>query len=82
MNNFIISLIRTWTPTLVGAVLAWLAARGMEIDPNDAAAVVSGLTGLFIAGYYLLARIIERKFPSLGGLLLGSKAKPVYTDPK
>lgn len=82
MSNFITSLIRTWTPTLVGSVLAWLASKGMEINPEDAAAIITGLTGLFIAGYYLLARLIEKKFPTLGGYLLGSTAKPTYVEPK
>lgn len=79
MSDFIVSLIRTWTPTAIGALLAWLQVRGMDINPNDVAAVTTGLTGLFIAGYYLLARLVERRWPQLG-FLLGSAKKPEYRE--
>lgn len=82
MNDFITSLIRTWTPVFVGSVISWLATRGLDIDPADAAGLATALTGIIIAAYYLLARLIERKLPSVGGLLLGSSKKPEYTETK
>lgn len=81
MSDFVISLIRTWTPVLVGSLLAWLAGKGLEIDPADAAGLITALTGIFIAAYYLLARLIEKWLPALGGLLLGSRKQPDYFDP-
>jgi uncharacterized membrane protein (DUF441 family) len=80
MSDFVISLIRTWTPVLVGSLLSWLTSKGLEIDPADAAALITALTGIFIAAYYLLARLIEKWFPAIGGLLLGSRKQPEYFD--
>lgn len=77
MNNVVISLIRTWTTIVVGAVAAWLTARGFNLDPATQSAVVAALTGGIAAVYYGLVRLIESKVPWLG-FLLGHTAKPVY----
>lgn len=80
MNNFVISLIRTWTPVAVGAVLAWLAARGLHLSPSTDAAAVAAITAGITALYYALIRLAETKFPWLG-VLLGHTAKPSYGTP-
>lgn len=81
MNNFLTSLIRTYVPILVGSVISFLVVNyGLVVDENVTIQLVTGLTGFIIAGYYLLARLLERKFPQLG-ILLGSTAKPVYVEP-
>lgn len=80
MNNFFISLVRTYVPIAVGSVISYLVVNyGLVVDPAITNQLVAGLTGLIIAGYYLLARLLERKFPQLG-LLLGSTQKPVYIE--
>lgn len=78
-NNFVISQIRTYVPILVGAVIAWLATLGLNLDADTATGLVIFLTGTLQAVYYFVARVIERKFPQAGSVLLGSSAKPVYT---
>lgn len=79
MNDFVTSLIRTWTPMLVGAVVSWLATRGVNLDPEAAAGLAAFIAGLFSALYYLLVRLIERKYPE-AGVLLGSTKKPNYKE--
>lgn len=78
MNNFIISQIRTIVPILVGALISFLATVGLQLDTDTQASLVIALTGLLQALYYFLARLLEQKFPKLGGVLLGSTATPKY----
>lgn len=80
MTNFFISLVRTYVPIAVGSVISFLVVNyGLVVDPNVTLQLVTGLTGLIIAAYYLLARLLERKFPQLG-VLLGSTQKPIYVE--
>ena len=79
MSNLITSQIRTVTPIIIGAVVSYLATLGLEIDTDTQASMVIALTGLLQALYYLVARLLEQKFPKLG-ILLGSTKKPEYED--
>ena len=79
MNDYVISLIRTWVPILAGVLLTWLAdALGIVVDDGTSAAVVAALVGLLSAGWYALARVLERFFP-WAGLLLGVRSQPAYS---
>lgn len=79
MNDVLISLIRTTVMTGVGVVLTWLAVKtGFVLDDNTSAALTAGVTGAVIAGYYLVARALEARFPWLGKFLLGVGAAPKY----
>lgn len=77
-SNIFTSFIRTVVPTIVGAVLAFLASKGIELDATAAANLTGFLTALFTALYYLVARIIEAKWPGAGKYLLGSAKQPDY----
>lgn len=77
MNDLVVSGIRTIVPIVVGSVLAWLAQKNFNIDKDTA---VQFATGLAIALYYLVARVLERRWPA-AGLLLGSKKQPAYVPP-
>jgi uncharacterized protein (DUF697 family) len=82
MNNLFTSYIRTGVPIVVGSVISYLVVKfGFVIDESVTAQLTTGLTGLIIGAYYVVARLLERKFPKLG-VLLGSTAKPVYVEPK
>jgi hypothetical protein len=81
LSALVTSGIRTGVPMLVGFILSWLAARGFDIDETSVAGVVSFLTALFGWLYYLLARVIEMKFPKFGWLL-GSSVQPKYVNVK
>lgn len=77
MNDLAVSLIRTWVPVGVGAVLSWLITLGANISPADQAGAVAALTALCIAVYYAAVRAAERKWPA-AGVLLGHTAQPSY----
>ena len=77
MNDLAVSLIRTWVPVGVGAVLSWLITLGANISPADQAGAVAALTALCIAVYYAAVRAAERKWPQ-AGVLLGHVAQPSY----
>lgn len=77
MSATIVSLIRTWVPTLVGSLVAWLLVLGIEIDADAQAGLVVGLTGLLVSAYYGIVRVLERRWPWVG-YLLGVPAEPTY----
>ncbi len=83
MNDYLLSLVRTWVPIAVGAVLSWLAVKYGVVVPEDISTeLTAGLTGVVTAVYYALVRALERRWPKVGSLLLGSKQKPVYVEPR
>lgn len=81
MSDFVTSLIRTWTPIIVGSIVGWLASHGLDVSAEDAVGLTAFLTAVFSGLYYLVVRLIERKYPSAGALL-GSTKKPEYTEVK
>lgn len=76
MADFVPSLIRTWVPTFVGALIVFLADFGVDIGSEDATVF---FTGLAIGVYYAIVRYLEGKFPAVG-VLLGSRNTPQYDD--
>lgn len=80
MNNYVVSLIRTYVPVGVGAVVAFLVARGLKLDPQVTTGVTALLTAGITAAYYAGVRALEAKFP-WAGVLLGHTAKPSYGKP-
>lgn len=77
MNNFVTSIIRTYVPIVVGAVVAWLVAHNINIDPDTQAGAIIALTGMLQAVYYYVVRLLERRYPQMGWLL-GQASKPDY----
>lgn len=77
LREIVPSLIRTYTPTAVGALLAWLTTLGIEVDGTAGAGLITGLTAVFIALYYTLARLIEQRLPKAGKVMLLSGKQPV-----
>jgi hypothetical protein len=81
MNDYLVSLIRTYVPLAVGAALTWLAANlGVVIDKDTGALAVAAAVGIVTAVYYALARAIEGRWPQLGHVLLalGLRREPMY----
>lgn len=58
--------------------MGFLAARGITLDESTALALQTALTGLFTALYYGLIRLLETKFSSKFGWLLGYAKEPKY----
>ena len=79
MTDFILSLIRTVVPIIVGSVVGWLGARGIDVEPEAVGALTAGIGALAGAIYYAAARWLEQRWPILGHLL-GPAQAPVYPD--
>jgi uncharacterized protein (DUF697 family) len=77
VTDYVLSVIRTWVPILVGTVGGWLAAHGLNLDPSVAIGATAALAGIASGVYYAVVRALELKFPFLGALL-GHTAKPTY----
>lgn len=69
MSDFAISLIRTYVPIVVGAVVAWLVARGIAIPSEAIVGTVAFLTAILQGFYYFVARLLEQRYPQFGWLL-------------
>jgi hypothetical protein len=77
VSNYLVSLIRTITPALVGAVLSWLALYGLDLPGGDREAVTAAVTGILVVVYYAVVRALETRWPKLG-VLLGVPSAPKY----
>lgn len=75
MKIFVISLIRTVTPAIVGALSSFLVGLGIELEPEAYSALTGFLFILFTGIYYALIRLLEEKVPQIG-VLLGYPASP------
>lgn len=85
-----VSLIRTWVPIGMGALLAWIAAsQHLPAVPAGASATAGAVAaGLCAGGYYALARALEsvtgaglpaRAGRGLGRVMLGGVVRtPTY----
>lgn len=82
MDDLFVSVIRTWVPIGVGAVLTWVAATfGIIISDDTSAPLMAAVVAVVIAVYYALARVAEKRWPLIGQILLALglvKAKPTY----
>lgn len=73
----LIAIIRTVVPTVVGTLIAWLAAKGLDLGAQQEAlstALVAACTAL----YYALVTLLERKVHPAFGWLLGAAKAPTY----
>lgn len=77
MNNFVTSLIRTWSPVVVGVIVTYFARKGFTFDDQFSTNLLLAIQGLLSGLYYLVVRLLEKKFPQVG-VLLGVAAKPKY----
>ncbi len=77
MSDTLTSLIRTYVPIVVGALVSWLITLGIEVDSTTQAGLVTGLTGVVTAAYYTIVRLLETRIPWIG-VLLGTTKVPSY----
>lgn len=80
MPDFVASLIRTYVPIAVSAIVAWLTSVGLELPEESAAQLALLLGALAGAIYYAVVRLLEKHFPWIGNFLGVAKA-PVYVAP-
>src|SRR3546814_9978137 len=71
----------TYVPSGVGALISWLALRGVEVTSDQKLLLVTGSTALATGVYYTAASAVQRKWPTVGRVLLGSKKTPTYSLP-
>ncbi len=66
-------------------VVSWLASvalsQGIEVSDENQLALVNGIALVLAAVYYVVVRHLEKRFPVIGRLFLGSSKTPVYVDP-
>lgn len=82
MNNFVVSLIRTWVPVGVGALFTWLAgyAGWLGLTDDQQTSVSVWAMAIVTAAYYGLVRMLETRWPAFGALL-GAVRQPKYVEP-
>lgn len=79
VNDTARSLIRTVVPMAIGAVVAYLATLGIDLDADTQTGLIIALTGVLQAVYYAVARAIEPHLPDwVTRVLLGSATAPEY----
>lgn len=73
------SLVRTFTPIIVGYVVGLFVTAGIELDP-DFESSLTLLVGAVLSGvYYVAARLLETYVEPRFGWLLGLAKQPEYT---
>lgn len=78
MQDLYTSIVRTTVPYFVAFILSVLASYGLTPLDGDFAANLTGfLTFVFGAIYYIVVRLVARKYPRIEWLL-GSPVKPEY----
>ena len=80
LNTLAPSLIRTYVPIIVGALVAWLLTLGVNLDAGAQTGLIVFLTGLLQAVYYTLIRLAERQWPQIGVLLGLAKTPDSYSN--
>lgn len=79
MQDLVTSVIRTAVPLAVGAVVSYLATKGLHAPDAVVAQATAFLTFAVGFVYYIVVRWLESKNPKLG-VLLGKPTKPTYGD--
>ena len=72
------SLVRTFVPIVVGAVLAFFVTRGITLDPDFEVALTTTITAGLSFAWYALVRVFEVYVSPKFGWLLGLAKAPVY----
>lgn len=77
MYDLILSWVRTAVPAAVGSLIAWLATKGLVLDPAEATGLILAVGGACVTLYQVIVSTLQRKWPVVG-VLLGSTKVPVY----
>lgn len=82
LDAFWASIVRTAVPIVVGAVLGWLTAANVALDPEFEGTLTVVITSAFTLGYYVVVRLFERFVSPKLGWLLGLAKQPVEYKPE
>lgn len=75
MNALVASVIRTYTPTIVGALAGWLIMIHIPVLPELEVLLTAVVGALLTMAYYTVVRVLEQQWPGFG-VLLGLTASP------
>lgn len=78
MKSLYDSLVRTFVPIIVGAVIGWFVSAGIDLDPEFEGALIVAVTAVFQGVYYIAARLLEKYVSPKFGWLLGLAKEPEY----
>lgn len=78
MKDLFDSLVRTYVPWIVGAVIGWLISLGVPLDPEVEVQLTAVLMLAASMLYYFLARIFELYVSPKLGWLVGLPKQPIY----
>lgn len=78
MKTLFDSLVRTFTPIIVGAVIGWFVTAGITLDPEFESALTLVVGAAFAGIYYLAVRLFELYVSPKFGWLLGLAKQPDY----
>lgn len=78
MKDLFDSVVRTFVPWVVGAVIGWFVSRGIELDPSVETSLTMALMGGSSVLYYVVARFLETRVSTRFGWLLGLDKSPSY----
>lgn len=74
------SLVRTYVPWLVGAIIGWLISLQIPLDPEVEVHLTAVLMLVASMLYYFIARVFEIWVRPKFGWLLGLAKAPTYDD--
>ena len=77
MNDLVTATIRTVVPAFVGTFVLLLTNWGIELDEASQAGLIAFLISLATGVYYLVVRLVAKKYPQVEWLL-GIGKKPEY----
>ncbi|OUC99305.1 hypothetical protein [Streptosporangium minutum] len=77
MYDLVLSWVRTAVPAAVGSLIAWLATKGLVLNPAEATGLILAVGGVCVTLYQVLVSTLQRKWPIVG-VLLGSTKVPTY----
>lgn len=80
LSTLIPSLIRTYTPVIVGQVVSWLLMLNIVLPSQAQAGLAVFLGGFLTAIYYTIVRLLEQRFPGVGVLLGLPKSPDSYSN--
>lgn len=81
LTDTVVSYIRTYVPAAAGSIIGWAVANGLPVEKSTQDSLTAVLIVAFIALWYALARVLEKRFPA-AGWLLGVPRQPLYASAK
>ena len=79
MYDLFLSWVRTAVPAAVGSLIAWLAVKGIVLDPAEATGLILAVGGACVTIYQVVVSTLQRRWPIVG-VLLGSTKSPTYVE--